>query len=242
MVGQRLEALHWVWHGQCLTRWLVEKAIHISAQAEESSLATIHLDGSIKCCARLHWYICITEKDVIAHKSGSTQLRGRGFLGDQLGVVSFTIMFHVMWVEIMEGLTRPRGLMGLTLSTLQHVVDLEAGVVDLCVPFCGHGLWEGPGISTGLGEVKNHVLNQRTSENIVVLKGWPLIQQLVVLSSGSTAIKGFPIPLQGGLILGIIILTLRILHGGSQMVVVEVVLLHEGLPILVCIQPLRLRE
>ena len=100
-----------------------------------------------------------------------------------------------------------------------------------------HTSHPGPGISSSLGEVENHVLNQWTSENIIVLKGWALIQQLVVLPGGSTAIKGLPISLQCGLVLGIIVLALRILHCTGQVIVVEVVLLHESLPILVCIQP-----
>ena len=50
-----------------------------------------------------------------------------------------------MWVKVMESLTRPGGFMGLTLPALEHVVDLEANVIDLRVPLRWHCLWEGPG-------------------------------------------------------------------------------------------------
>mmetsp|Transcript_1249 Transcript_1249/g.1452 ORF Transcript_1249/g.1452 Transcript_1249/m.1452 type:complete len:240 (+) Transcript_1249:1-720(+) len=211
-------------------------------KAEKGPFAIIHLDGSIKCRARLHWHIAVTEKDEVAHESSSTKLRSSGFLGDQLGVIGLAIVLHVMWVKVMEGLARPGGLMGLTLPSLQHIVDLEANVIDLRVPFGWHSLWEGPGISSSLGEVEDHVLNQRTSEDIVELKGWALVQQLVVLPGGSTTIKGFPIPLQCCLVLGIIVLALRVLNSTRQMTVVEVMLLHKGLPILICIQPFRLGQ
>ena len=55
------------------------------------------------------------------------------------------IMFQVMWVKVMEGLTRPGGLVGLTFPALEHIVDLEADVIDLRVPLRWHRLWEGPG-------------------------------------------------------------------------------------------------
>jgi hypothetical protein len=58
-------------------------------------------------------------------------------------------MFQVMWVKVMEGLTRPGGLVALTFPALEHIVDLEADVIDLRVPLCWHCLWEGPGGKRG---------------------------------------------------------------------------------------------
>ena len=72
MVRQSLEALHWIRRAQCLAGRLVEEAIHISSQAVEGALAVVHLDGSIKCGARLHWHIAVTKEDEVSHEPGST--------------------------------------------------------------------------------------------------------------------------------------------------------------------------
>ena len=91
MICQGLEALHGVWCAQRLASWLVEEAIHISSQAVEGALAAVHLDGSVKCRARLHWHIAVTKEDEVSHEPGSAELGGGGFLGDQLGVVGLTL-------------------------------------------------------------------------------------------------------------------------------------------------------
>lgn len=55
------------------------------------------------------------------------------------------IVFQIVGMEIMESLTGPCGFMNLTFPALQHVIDLEARVIDLCIPFGWHHLWESPG-------------------------------------------------------------------------------------------------
>ncbi len=48
----------------------------------------------------------------------------------------------------MESLTGPCGLMSLTFPPLQDVIDLEARVIDLCIPLGWHNFWESPAVAT----------------------------------------------------------------------------------------------
>mmetsp|Transcript_27936 Transcript_27936/g.52376 ORF Transcript_27936/g.52376 Transcript_27936/m.52376 type:complete len:251 (-) Transcript_27936:518-1270(-) len=242
MICQGLETFHRVRRGQLLSRRLVEKAVHIATQAVKCTLAAIHLDGPVKSGARLNRHIAVTEEDEVPHQTSSTKLGGDGLLCNQLGVVGLTVVFHVMGVEVMEGFPRPGRLMHLPLPSLQDVVQLEAHVINLGVPLGGHHFWEGPGVTACFREVENHVLDQRAAEDVVVLEGRALVQQLVVLAGSAAAIEGLPVALQVRLLLGVVVLAFRILHGTGQMVVVEVVLLDESLPVLVCIEPFRLRQ
>mmetsp|Transcript_89705 Transcript_89705/g.124627 ORF Transcript_89705/g.124627 Transcript_89705/m.124627 type:complete len:216 (+) Transcript_89705:699-1346(+) len=214
MVCQGLEALHGVRRAELHPpSWLVEEAVHIGAEAEESTLPTIHLDGSIKTGARLHRHISITEKNEVPHEAASTKLGGHGLLGNELGVVGLAIMLQVVWMEVMEGFTRPARLVDLPLPALQNIVELETDVIDLRIPLGRHHFRESPGIAPGLCEIENHVLDERAPENVVVLERWPLVQQLVVLARRSTAIERFPSLLEVSLRLGIVVLALGIFDG-----------------------------
>mmetsp|Transcript_44067 Transcript_44067/g.125701 ORF Transcript_44067/g.125701 Transcript_44067/m.125701 type:complete len:235 (-) Transcript_44067:261-965(-) len=151
-------------------------------------------------------------------------------------------MVQVVRVEVVLHLTRERGLVSLALAALQHVVDLEARVVNLRKPLDGHVLREHPGVAASLGQVENHVLDQRAAENVVVLERRPLVEKLVVLTCGAAAVELLPFQLELRLLLGVVLLALGILNRAAEVVVVVVVLLDKGLPVLVGIQPLGLRE
>jgi len=122
-------------------------------------------------------------------------------------------MLQVVGMEIMEGFTRPARLVDLPLPALQDIVEFEADVVDLRIPLGRHHLRESPGIAPGLCEVENHVLDEGTPEDVVVLERWPLVQQLVVLARRSTAVEGLPSLLEVSLRLGIVVLALGIFDG-----------------------------
>mmetsp|Transcript_49098 Transcript_49098/g.107244 ORF Transcript_49098/g.107244 Transcript_49098/m.107244 type:complete len:236 (-) Transcript_49098:217-924(-) len=139
-------------------------------------------------------------------------------------------------------LSRHCGLVRQTLASLQDVVDLEADVINLGEPLHRHVFWEHPGIATSLCEVEDHVLNERSTEDIVVFKRRPLVQELVVLACRATAIEGLPLLGDLRLLLGIVLLALRILDCAAEVIVVEVVLLHKSLPVLIGIKPLGLGQ
>mmetsp|Transcript_69135 Transcript_69135/g.164741 ORF Transcript_69135/g.164741 Transcript_69135/m.164741 type:complete len:215 (-) Transcript_69135:605-1249(-) len=213
MVCQGLEAFHGVRRAELHPGRLVEEAMHVGAEAEKSTLPTIHLDGSVKTGARLHRHVSITEKNEVPHEAAGTKLGGHGLLGNELGVVGLAIMLQVVGMEIMEGFTRPARLVDLPLPALQDIVEFEADVVDLRIPLGRHHLRESPGIAPGLCEVENHVLDEGTPEDVVVLERWPLVQQLVVLARRSTAVEGLPSLLEVSLRLGIVVLALGIFDG-----------------------------
>mmetsp|Transcript_94730 Transcript_94730/g.277085 ORF Transcript_94730/g.277085 Transcript_94730/m.277085 type:complete len:289 (-) Transcript_94730:73-939(-) len=142
----------------------------------------------------------------------------------------------------MVRLTRESGCMFQPLPSLQDIVDLEAEVIDLCIPLHGHEFRKQAGIATSLGEVEDHVLDQRPTEEVVVLERGPLVEELVILARGASAVKLLPLQLELSLLLRIILLALRILNCAAKVIVVEVVLLHKCLPVLVSVQPLRLRQ
>ncbi len=72
----------------------------------------------------------------------------------------------------------------LRLSSVKHIVDAKANVVDLGMPRDGHVLGEEPGISASLRKEINHVLNKRPTEPIVVLVSGLLVEELVVEARG----------------------------------------------------------
>mmetsp|Transcript_76451 Transcript_76451/g.248026 ORF Transcript_76451/g.248026 Transcript_76451/m.248026 type:complete len:444 (-) Transcript_76451:1435-2766(-) len=237
-----MEALRRIWHGECITGWLVEEAVHIRAQRIKGALAAIGLDRLVKSLAGLHRDVAVAEEDVVAHETTHGQLSERGLLGDQLGEERLAIVLQIMGVEVVVALAAERGLVLEALAALQHVVDLEAEVVDLREPRGGHHLGEHAGVAAGLREVEDHVLDERAAVDVVVLVGRPLVQQLVVLARGAAAVEGRPALDQLRLLLGVVLLALGILDGTGDVVVVEVVLLDECLPVLVGVQPLGLGE
>ena len=67
------------------------------------------------------------------------------------------IVFQIVGMEIMESLTGPGGLMNLTFPALQDVIDLEARVIDLCIPFGWHHLRESPGKVGNKNSMANYI-------------------------------------------------------------------------------------
>mmetsp|Transcript_130978 Transcript_130978/g.231479 ORF Transcript_130978/g.231479 Transcript_130978/m.231479 type:complete len:252 (+) Transcript_130978:864-1619(+) len=127
-------------------------------------------------------------------------------------------------------------------ATLQHIVDLKPLVVDLSEPLHGHVRREEASIAPGLCEIVNHVLHKRAAQIVIVFRRGLLVQKLVVQTSAALSIEDAPLLHQLGLRLGVVLLALWILHGAVYVVVVELVLFNKGLPVLVAIQPLRLRD
>mmetsp|Transcript_45886 Transcript_45886/g.121715 ORF Transcript_45886/g.121715 Transcript_45886/m.121715 type:complete len:440 (+) Transcript_45886:396-1715(+) len=240
MVRQGEEALLGVWHGEGAPRGLVEQAVDVAAQRVERAFGAIGLDSLVERLTSLHRHVPVAEQHVIAHEAAHRQLRHRGLLRDQLREVGLAVVLQVVGVEVVVHLARQRRLVNLTLPPLQNTVNLEANVVDLREPLDWHVFWEHPSIPTSFREIKNHVLNERPTENIVVLEGGPLVQQLVILARGASAIECLPALLEICFLLCVVLLALRVLHGTSEVVMVVVVFLHKRLPILVGIEPLRL--
>mmetsp|Transcript_118616 Transcript_118616/g.330920 ORF Transcript_118616/g.330920 Transcript_118616/m.330920 type:complete len:243 (+) Transcript_118616:713-1441(+) len=212
----------------------------VRAQGVEGALAPVHLDCLVEGGARLDRYGVVAEEDVVAHESAGQQLRDGRLACDELGKVSLAVVLQVVGVEVVVRLAGQGRRVFQALASLQHIVHLEAQVVDLGKPLHRHVLGEHPGIAARLGEEEDHVLHKRPAEDIVVLEGRPLVEQLVVLARGAAAVELLPLHLQLGLLLRIVLLALRILDCTAEMVVVKVVLLDKRLPILVGIQPLRL--
>mmetsp|Transcript_87381 Transcript_87381/g.157410 ORF Transcript_87381/g.157410 Transcript_87381/m.157410 type:complete len:234 (+) Transcript_87381:508-1209(+) len=233
-----MKALHWIGRREGLASWLVKEAVHVCSQGVEGTLAAIRLDGLVKRHAGLDWDVGVAEKDEVAHQAARAKLGGCSLLGNELGEECLAVVIEVVRVEVVEGFTCHRRLVDQTLATLQHVVQLKADVIDLRKPLGGHDFREHPGITTGLGEVEDHVLDERSAEHVIVLVRRTLVEELVVLACRATAVKAIPLVLQSCLQLGVVVLALRVFDGRGQVVVVEVVLLHESLPVLVRIQPL----
>mmetsp|Transcript_76448 Transcript_76448/g.248009 ORF Transcript_76448/g.248009 Transcript_76448/m.248009 type:complete len:247 (-) Transcript_76448:2458-3198(-) len=104
VVRQSMEALRRIWHGECITGWLVEEAVHIRAQRIKGALADIGLDRLVKSLAGLHRDVAVAEEDVVAHETTHGQLSERGLLGDQLGEERLAIVLQIMGVEVVVAL------------------------------------------------------------------------------------------------------------------------------------------
>mmetsp|Transcript_53268 Transcript_53268/g.142557 ORF Transcript_53268/g.142557 Transcript_53268/m.142557 type:complete len:239 (-) Transcript_53268:420-1136(-) len=216
--------------------------MHIATQGEELATTTVQLESSVGRSSSLHWDVPVTEEDEIPHQSGHGQLRGRGLPPNEFRPVALSVMVQVVRVEIVHSLTFPSCLMIRAFSSLKHVEDLEPTVVNLREPLHRHVLGEEPGVATCLGQIENHVLHQGTSEHIIVFERWSLPQVLVVLPRRAATIECLPLFDEIGLVLCVVLLAFGVFHSTADMIVIELMLLHESLPVLIRVEPLRLGD
>mmetsp|Transcript_6637 Transcript_6637/g.15124 ORF Transcript_6637/g.15124 Transcript_6637/m.15124 type:complete len:376 (-) Transcript_6637:30-1157(-) len=216
--------------------------MHVAAQGVKCALAAVHLHGLVEGKASLYRHVVIAEEHKVPHETSRSELRHGRLTGDELGKMCLPVMIKVVRMEVVVRLARKGCLVLRALATLQNVVDIETDVVDLRKPLRWHVLREHAGVTTCLGQVEHHVLHKRAAVEIIVLKGWPLVQQLVVLARRAAAVECLPLLLELCLLLCIVLLALRVFNCAAQVIVVEVVFLDEGLPVLVGVQPLRLRQ
>merc|ERR1719258_759654 len=113
-------------------------------------------------------------------------------------------------------------------------------VVDVPEPLVRHGLREELRVAASAREVVHHVLNEHAVEQVVVLVRRALVEHLVVEARLPLAVEARPLRDDLRVLLRIVLLGLRVFDGEVHVRVVEVVLLNEGRPILIRVDPLRL--
>ncbi|GBE59303.1 threonyl alanyl tRNA synthetase SAD, putative [Babesia ovata] len=185
---------------------------------------------------RLHWHQRVAKEAEVSHKVGQRVLGGLLLLCEHchVGLLAGVLLTGAEVVGLEPGHALQLALLPASLSDGEL---FEALVLQVRQPLPRRQVWEVPEIVASAQQEVRHVLEELLAVDVVVLPGGEVVHVLVQHGRVSTLVEldhsGVPAGLVG------LDHGRRLWVGRVTRLRVHAVLLHEGLPVLVALEPLR---